>query len=83
MLLCCRDDFASMQVLEFVTFSIVLEAPTHEAAVEWQHALDILLEQVVPAMRVSSLSSSSHTHSLPTAALELSEQGSRGEGHSS
>jgi hypothetical protein len=85
------DKFAGLQVLEFVAFTLVLEAPTHEAAVEWQHALDILLDEVVPALRSSSSSTSTRTHSLPStrvdqhsaAALLLSEQSCAGEGRGS
>lgn len=41
-------------VLEFASFTIVLEAPTNDAAVEWLRALDVLLEEVVPAARASA-----------------------------
>jgi hypothetical protein len=65
-------------VLEFASFTIILEAPTHEAAVEWQHALDVLLDQVVPAVRTACSSLPPPTSAAHDAAAEQSrsERGS-------
>ncbi len=72
-------------MLEFVSFSIVLEAPTPEAAMEWQRAMDVVLEQVVPALRsapssftsdsIAAFSSTDEAQSS-AATLSLSEKSS-------
>ncbi len=61
-------------MLEFVSFTIVLEAPTPEAAMEWQQAMDVVLEQVVPTLR--SAPSSFHT-SDSTVAFSSTDEAQR------
>jgi hypothetical protein len=81
-----RDSFEALQVLEFASFTVVLEAPTQEAAMEWQQAMDVVLEQVVPTLRSAPSSSRTSDSTLAfsstdeaqrsAATLSLSGQGS-------